>query len=86
MIAKGDMRLERTETAPGSRDSSGVGQHAQTTTDLGKVATRDVRGGLIADTKFESGRAPIYDLDRLLGLDGGNCHLYVLGNYIATVE
>jgi len=76
----------RTEAAPGSGDSGCVGQHAQTTADLGKVTTRDASGGLIADTELESGRAPIYDLDRFPGLDGGNRRLDILWNDITTVK
>jgi len=80
------MGLERTETAPGGRDSSGIGQHAQATADLGEVTTGDTGGGLVADTELESSRAPIYDLDRLPGLDGGNRCLDILGNDIAAVK
>ena len=74
------------QSAPSGRDGSGIGQHAQATTDLGEVTTGDVRGGLAADTEFESSRAPIYDLDRLPSFDGGNRRLYVLWNHIATVK
>ena len=83
---KGWLKLERTETAPGSGDGSGVGQHAQATTDLGEIATRDTCGGLVADTKLESGRAPIHDLDRLPSLDGSNRRLNIFRNDVTTVE
>ena len=86
MLEKGNWGLQRTETAPGSGDSSGVGQHAQATTDLGEVTTRDASGGLIADTELESSRAPIHDLDRFPGLDGGNRRLDILWNDVTTVE
>lgn len=78
--------MEHTETTPGGGNGGSVGQHAQTTADLGEVTTGDARGGLIADTELESGRAPVYDLDRLPSLDGGNRRLDVLGNDITTVK
>ena len=41
------------------------------------------RGG---GTYFEAGRAPVNELDRLPGLDGGNCRLDFLRGHIAAVE
>ena len=78
--------VSHTETAPGSGDSSGIGQHAQTTADLGKVTTRDTSGGFVTDTELESSRAPIYDLNRLPGFDRGNRGLDILRNDITTVK
>ena len=79
-------RLERTEAAPGRGDSSSVGQHAQTTADLGEITTRDTRSGLMADTELESGRTPIHNLNRLPSLDGSDRRLDILRNDIAAVE
>ena len=83
---KRTQRIRHTETAPGSRDGSGVGQHAQTTANLGKVTTRDTSGGLVTDTELESSRAPIYDLNRLPGFDSGNSRLDILWYDITTVK
>lgn len=80
------MRLGLTKTTPGSGDSGGVGQHAQATIDLGEVTTRDIRGGFVADSELESGRAPIYDVNRLPGFDGSDRRLYILGNHVTTVK
>lgn len=86
MLGKGDIRLGRTETAPGSGDSSCVGQHAQAAVDLGQVTARDTGGRLAANTELESGRAPIHDPNRLPGLDGSNSCLDVLGNNVTAIK
>ena len=86
MSREDETGLGRTETVPGSGDSSSIGQHAQASADFGQVTARDIGGSLITDTKLESGWAPIYDLNRLFGLDGGNSHLDILGNDITAVE
>ena len=87
---KGTLRVEEielvVETAPGSRDGSGVGQHAHATGNLGQVTTRDVGGGLIADTKFETGGTPVDELDGALGLDDADSGVDVLGDDITTIE
>ena len=86
VLGRRDVIRGRTETVPGSGNGGGVGQHAQTATDSGQVTARDVCGGLIADAELESGRTPIYDLDGLPCLDGGDGCLDILGNDITTVE
>jgi len=74
------------ETTPGGRDGSGVGQHAQAAADLGEVTTRDIYGGLVADTEFETSRAPVDKLDSTLGLNDADGSVDVLGNNITTVK
>jgi len=74
------------ETAPGGRDGSSVRQHAHATSDLSQVTTRDVGGGLIADTELETSRAPVDKLDGAFGLDDADGGVDVLGNDITTVE
>lgn len=86
MVEKGGVGQELTETTPGSGDSSSVGQHAQATADFGEVTAGDVRGGFVTDSELESGRAPIYNLNCLPGLDGSNRRLYILGDHITTVK
>ena len=80
------MGLGRTETAPGSGDSSCVREHTQAAVDLGQVTARDTGGSLTADTKLESGRAPIHDPNRLPGLDGSDGCLDILGNDVTTIK
>ena len=74
------------EPGPSFGDGRGVGQHADGALDLGEIASRDDRRGLIVDADFESGGAPIHELDRTLGLDGGNGGINVLGNDVASVQ
>ena len=89
-VHEGTLRVEEielvVETAPGGRDGCGVGQHAHTATNLGQVTTRDVSGGLIADTELETSRAPIDELDSALGLDDADGSVDVLGDDVTTVE
>jgi hypothetical protein len=51
-----------------------------------KIASRDMRRGLIADTELEAGGTPINELDRLLRLDARNSRLNVLGNNVAAIK
>lgn len=74
------------EAAPCGRDGSRVGEHAQATSNLREVATRDVRRGLIADTQLEAGRAPVNELDGPLRLNETDGGVRVLGNDVTTVE
>ena len=74
------------EGGPSTSDGGGVGEHAETARDLGEVASRDVRGGLAADTELEAGRAPVDKLDRALGLDGRDGRVDVLGDDVSAVE
>lgn len=74
------------QPAPCSSNSSGVGEHAERSGDLGKIASGDVGRRLVANTELESGRAPIDELNRSLGLDGGNGRVDVLGNDITSAQ
>lgn len=74
------------ETVPRGADSGRVRQHAQAAARLGKVATRDHRARLIADTELEAGRAPVDELDRTLRLDARDGSRRVLGHDITTVK
>jgi len=89
-VHEGTLRVEEiefmVEAAPGGRDGSGVGQHAHATGNLGQVTTRDIGGGLIADTELETGRTPVNELDGALGLDDADGSVDVLGDDITTVE
>jgi len=89
-VHEGTLRVEEielvVETAPGSRDGSGVGQHAHATSNLGQVTTGDVGGGLIADTELETGRAPVNELNGAFGLNDADGSVDILGDDITTVE
>ena len=74
------------QTGPGFSNGGGVGEHANRSGNLGKITSGNGGGGLVVDSNLESGGAPIDELDGLLGLDGGNGSVDVLGNNITTVE
>lgn len=71
---------------PGLTDGSGVGQHAHSAVDTGKVAVGDNLGRLVADTNLESSGAPVDELNGALGLEVGNGSVGVLGDDVATVQ
>jgi len=91
-VHEGTLRVEEiefvVETTSGGRDGSGVGQHVHATGNLGQVTTRDIGGGLIADTELETGGTPgpVNKLDGALGLDYADGSVDVLGDDITTVE
>ena len=89
-VHKGTFRVEEielvVETAPGSRDGSGVGQHAHAAGNLGQVTTGDVGGGLITDAKLETGRTPVNELNGAFGLNDADGSVDILGDDITTVE
>ena len=74
------------KAAPGSRDGSGVGQHTHAARHLGKVTSGNMGRRLIADTKLETGRTPVNELDCPLGLDDRDGSIDVFGNDITTVQ
>merc|ERR1711981_1196658 len=61
-------------------NSSGVGDHAAGSHDLGEVTTWHDGWWLVVDTALETGWAPIDELDGSLGLDGGNSGVDILGD------
>lgn len=54
--------------------------------DLGQVTVRNVLRSLVADTKFETSRAPVYELNCALGLKRGNSGVGVVGNNVTAVK
>lgn len=72
--------------APSLGDSSRVGEHAHSAVDLGKVAVGHGLRGLVADTDFEAGGAPVDELNGTLGLEVGNGIVGALGDDVTTVE
>jgi len=67
-------------------DGGGVGNHTDGSHDLGEVTSGDNGGGLIVDSDFESGGAPVDELDGSLGLDGGDGGVDVFGDDISSIE
>ena len=67
-------------------DSSGVRDHADSSHDFSEITSWDNSWWLIVDSAFETGWAPIDELDGSLGLDGGNGSVDVLGDDITSVH
>lgn len=74
------------ESRPGLGDGRGVGQHADSTVELGQVTTGNLLRRLVANTDLETSRAPVNELDGALGLEGSNSGVGLLGHNITTVE
>uniref|UniRef100_A0A182MVS4 Uncharacterized protein n=1 Tax=Anopheles culicifacies TaxID=139723 RepID=A0A182MVS4_9DIPT len=74
------------QTGPCLGDGRGVGQHAHGTLHLGQIATRHNGRWLIVDADLEASRTPVHELDRALGLDGGDGRVDVLRHHITTVQ
>ena len=71
---------------PGLSNSSGVGEHADSSLDLGKITPRYYGGRLVVDPNLEPCRTPVYKLDGALGLDGRYGCIDILGDNISTVQ
>jgi hypothetical protein len=67
-------------------NSSGVGNHADGSHNFGQISSGDDGGGLIVNSYFESGWAPVDELDGSLGFDGGNGSIDVFGDNISSVH
>ena len=74
------------KTSPGLSDGGGVGQHADSSLDLGQVSSRNDSWWLVVDANFETGGTPVDELDGSLGLDGGDGSVDVFGNNVSTEE
>merc|ERR1711937_1132064 len=74
------------KSSPGLSNGGGVGEHANSSLDLGKISTRNHSWWLIVDTDLESSWTPVNKLDGPLGLDGGNGSIDILGDHISPVE
>ena len=74
------------KSSPGLSDCRGVGQHADAAGHLGQVTSRHHGRGLVVDSNFEPGGAPVHELDGPLGLDGGDSGVDILGNHVTPVE
>ena len=65
-------------------DGGGVGDHADSSHDLGKITSWNDGWWLVVDTALEAGWAPIDELDGSLGLDGGDSGVDILGDDITS--
>jgi len=74
------------KSSPSFGDSGGVGEHADGPLDFGQVTTWDGGWWLVVDTDFETGWAPVDELDGPLGFDGGNGSVDVFGDDITSVQ
>jgi hypothetical protein len=74
------------EGRPGLGDSSGVGKHADSAINLGKIAVGNHLRWLVANTNLETSWAPVDELDGALGLEGSNSTVHILGDDISTVK
>lgn len=66
--------------------NTNLGGNLHSTVNLGEIAVGDVLGSLVADTKLETSRAPVDELDGTLGLEGGNGSVGIVGHNITTVQ
>jgi hypothetical protein len=66
------------------RDGGGVGDHAHGALHFGKITTEHNGRTLVVDAALEASGAPINELDGVLGLDGGNGGVDILGNNVTT--
>lgn len=67
-------------------ESSGVGQHANGSADLGKITTRNDDGGLAVDTALETSGRPVNELNGVLALDGVDGRADVTGDDVTAVH
>merc|ERR1712122_457052 len=74
------------QPGPGFGDGGGVGEHADSSLDLGKISSRNHGGWLVVDANLEPSGAPVNKLDGPLGLDGGNGGVDILGDDVSTVQ
>ncbi len=74
------------ESAEDLSNGGGVADHAASSHDFSEISSGDDCGGLIVDSDFESGGAPVNELNGSLGLDGGNGGIDVFGDDISSVH
>merc|ERR1719476_908455 len=89
-VNKGTLGVHEVELVvkpgPGLGDGGGVGEHADSSLDLGQVTSGYHSGRLVVDANLEASGTPVNKLDASLGLDGGDGSVDVLRDHIAPVE
>merc|ERR1719476_442548 len=83
-VNKGTLGVHEVELVvkpgPGLSDGGGVGEHADSSLDLGQVSSGHHSGRLVVDANLEASGAPVHKLDASLGLDGGDGRVDILGD------
>jgi len=74
------------ESSPSLGDGGGVAQHANSSLHFGQISAWNDGWWLIVDTDFESGWAPVNELDGSFGLDGGDGGVDVFWHDITSVQ
>merc|ERR1712098_336686 len=74
------------KSCPGLGNGSGVGPHAHSSLDLGKISTRDDGGRLVINTDLEPCWTPVNKLYRPFALYCRYCSIDILGNDISSVK
>jgi hypothetical protein len=74
------------QSSPSLSNSGGVAQHANSSLDFGQISAWDDGGWLVIDTDFETGWAPVNELDGSLSFDGGNSGVDVFWHNITSVQ
>ena len=67
-------------------DDGGVAQHANSSLDFRQITTWNGGWWLVIDTDFESGWAPVNELDGSFGFDGGDGGVDVFWHNITSVQ
>jgi len=65
-------------------DGRGIGNHAHSSLDAGKISTGNDGGRLVVDTTLKASWAPIDELNGSFSLDGGNSRIHILRDDITA--
>merc|ERR1719317_1691333 len=74
------------QPSPGFSNSCGIGEHTDSTSNLGSVSSGHNCWWLVVDTNLESCRTPVNKLDAPLSLDGCDGSVHILRDHISSVE
>merc|ERR1711920_939998 len=89
-VDKGPLGVHEVELVVDPRedlcDGGGVADHAARAHDLGQVTPRHHGRRLVVDATLETSGAPVYKLDRALGLNGCDGRVHVLGDHVPAVH
>jgi len=88
-VDESSLGVHKIEFVVQSRENFGnggrVGDHTDSSHNFGQVTTWDNGWWLIIDTNFESGWAPVDELDGSLSFNGGNGGVDIFGDNITSV-
>jgi len=87
-VDKGSLGVHEIElvvnTGKSFGNGSGVGNHAYSSLDTGKITTRNDSRWLVVNTALETSWAPVDELDSSLGLDGGDSRVDILRDDVTS--